>query len=171
MSYHGQYVNAADGLEWQGIGYGKQRFGLGAVTQTPLFNYRAAAEPLATASFAKTPGANRVVVTMEVDGKSPVVMPFSDTDVAGDAFEEVIATPGKRAYVGLFERAGIIGEQHFAAVQHVETRFSFEKLKDLAPWIIGGAVVIAGAVYFSKRRGKGRRRRAGWRRRTVTVWR
>ncbi len=169
MSY--QRLN---GSSWDGIGYGKTMYGLGAVAQTTLYNYNAAATALATAEFAKNSGAQRVVVTLELDGKAPVVTAFTNAEAASDAFEGVIATPGRRAYVGMWERSGIVGEQYFAAIQHVETRFTFDKLKSIAPYLIGGAALIAAAVYLS-RRGKGRpgrrRSRALYRRRTVTVWR
>ena len=40
-----------------------------------------------------------------------------------------------------------------------------------APWILGGAALIALAIYYKKKKPGKARRRAGWRRRTVTVWR
>lgn len=45
--------------------------------------------------------------------------------------------------------------------------------KSATPWIIGGALVIAAAVYLRKKPKRAARRRArpSYRRRTVTVWR
>ena len=151
------------------------RVGLGAVQQTSPFNYRGVAEPLANASLARTPSATIVVVALDADGKNPSVIPFSNAEMATDAFEDVIAKPGARAYVGSFDRGGVRAEQFFAVTQFVETRFTFEKLKSIAPVLVGGAVLIAGVVWFSrsgkKAKSPRRRRSANWRRRIVTTWR
>jgi hypothetical protein len=148
---------------------------LGAFTQTKLFDYRSAAEPIAAAAFAKTPSATHLVITMEVDGKSPIVMPFSDKNLASEAFDEVIQTPGRRAFTAYYDRTGVIGEQHFAAQSHTETRFTFGQWKSAAPWLVVGAALIAGAVFLTTKKSptkaKPRRARASWRRRITTTWR
>ncbi len=136
--------------------------GMGAleISQTPLYNYTATAQGLANMTLSTMPFMTHVVVTLGVDGTSPVVTPFSDAGAAGDAFEDVIATPGSRAYVGEFERDGIIGEQHFAATSFFETRFTFEKLKAAWPWIAAGVVVVGGLIYYAKKKpGRAARRR------------
>lgn len=141
-----------------GQGPMRQIGALGAVAQGTLFNYRAAAEPLVKQVFSVMPFATHVVVAFDLDGKNPSVTPFSNQNTAGDAFEGVIATPGKRAYVAEFDRNGIMGEQFFAATAFFETRFSFEKLKSAAPWIIAGVVIIGGLIYYGKRKPTGRAR-------------
>ncbi len=130
---------------------GVSRYSLGAITQTPLFNYRALAQSLADQTFATMPFMTHVVVSLDVDGGNPDVAPFSDQAAAGNVFEDVIATPGSRAYVGEFGRDGIIGEQFFSATSVIETRFTFEKLKSAAPWIIAGVVAVGGLIYWAKR--------------------
>jgi hypothetical protein len=152
---------------------------IGAVQQTGSFDFQAAASKLAQQAFSKTPGATHAVVTLGVGGKSPIVMPFSDAEVAGIAFDEAVSKPGSRAYASLFARTpfgtetGIIAEQRFDTTSVVETRFTFEKLKSIAPVLIGGAVLIAAVVWLSRRekKVKTRRRATSYRRRTTTVWR
>lgn len=184
MSNYGQYVYAAtdgtDGTEWQGVGYSRGRYGLGAVTQQS-FRYHDQAIQLAQGIFNKTPSAGFVLVTFEALGRNPVVMPFAESGPANEAYNDVIDAPGKRVYAGIIDREGGTWNEWFGAVTQVyEAWFTKERLKQLAPWIIGGAVLIAGAIYYSRRKPRRAGRRAtkarrrllpSWRRRTITVWR
>jgi hypothetical protein len=87
----------------------------------------------------------------------------------------VIDAPGSRVYAAVLDREGGAWNEWFGATVAVfESWFNKEKLKQLAPYIVGGAVLIAAAIYYSKKRKKGggtKKRRSSWRRRSVTVWR
>lgn len=155
-----------------------RRYGLGdeTTTTTTSFRYHDEAQALARNAFAATPAAQYVLVTFEQNGRNPVVMPFSNTDQAGEMFSSVGDAPGARVYAGVFDKDLEIWNEWFGAtISTFETTIAttVHTLKNLAPWIVGGAVLIAGAIYFTRKPGRGRakRRRSSWRRRTTTVWR
>lgn len=152
----------------------RRRGGLGATEQS--FRYQEQAVALANGKFASSPSAEFVLVTFDSNGRNPAALPFSTSNLANEAYNDVIDAPGSRVYAAVIDREGGVWNEWFGAVTQVfETWFNKEKLKQLAPWIVGGAVLIAGAIVYSKKRRRGgaprRRRRSLWRRKTVTTWR
>jgi hypothetical protein len=125
-----------------------------------------------------TLGKPYALVTYGAGGANPKVATFATLDQASAAFEVVAAgaKTSDRAFAGVFDKGGVTGAaQRFGQVEQRETVWSFTKIKNLAPWIVGGAALIAGAVYLTrgKSKGVGRQRRratATWRRRIVTTW-
>jgi hypothetical protein len=148
---------------------------------TQSFRYHDEAIAVANKKFAATPSAEFVVVTFDALGRNPVAMPFSTSRLANEAFNDVIDAPGSRVYAAVIDREDVSNEWFGSVIQVTQSWFTKEKLKQLAPWILGGAVIIAGAIYYSKnkrRAGRSRaasarkvRRAISWRRPTVTTWR
>jgi hypothetical protein len=146
--------------------------GLGATEEV---GFRYSAEALARANAALASGVGAVLVTFEMNGRNPIVEPFTTRSLASDAYSAKIDAPGKLVYAGVFDSGGAWNEWFGSTTTMFQTKTVVETLKNLAPVLLGVGVLIAGAVWLSrgeKRKGTPRRRRSpSWRRRVTTTWR
>lgn len=165
MSYHGR----------------RSLSGLGAITQTAAFDYEAKARALAAFN-----GGNYVFVGLGRDGANPQVIAYPTGDALRAKFDSTTAS-SKLFFAAMFDKVKyaddpsvdtMLDAKSFQNQVFINTTVTntIETLKNLAPFIIGGAVLIAGAVYLtgspSKKKPATKRRRApAWRRRITTVWR
>jgi hypothetical protein len=162
--------------------HGRSLSGLGAVTQTAAFDYEAKARELATFN-----GGSYVFVGLGRDGANPQVVAFPTADALRAKFDGTSAS-SKLFWAGMFDKATyaddssidpLLDSKSFQNQVFINTTVTntLETLKNLAPYIIGGAVLIGGVLYFtrsgskSKTPAKKRRRASAWRRRVTTVWR
>lgn len=151
--------------------------GLGADAGLVGFQWNTEAEKLATPVFASTPAAMYVLVSFAANGANPQVLPFSDRIAGAQAYSDLTENAATdRVYAaGYCKNADGTTDQCDEWFGHGISTFSSYftkyKLKQYAPWIIGGALVIGAIYYSSKKKSPARRRRSSWRRRTTTVWR
>jgi hypothetical protein len=129
--------------------------GWGQPSQTTQqsFRYHDEAIRLAQSKFASSPSAEFVLVTFEAFGRNPTVTAFGSSTLANEAYNDVIDAPGARVYAAIIDRSGGVWNEWFGATTQVfESWFTKEKLKTLAPWILGGAAIIAGAIIYARRK-------------------
>lgn len=167
MSYHG-----SNGLEWQGIGYGPGRYGLGDVDSATASRVLKAALLASPATYAIA-YMDRTGKVTKVDtyGTKTEMLQVWDAMVQGDAIPSTIQE------VRSIRKEGMNPDDWIwdIAVNPAVSKRIFSRInwKSAAPWILGAGALIAAAVYLKKggKKTRGRARRASWRRRTITVWR
>ncbi len=148
-----------------------------------VFDYTGLAKRLAAAD----PGRN-LVVTMGIDGKNANVIVAADRDEAADAYSIATETP-TFAYVAMFRKDDPFLEDPTDPVDEALMVGVSQSTKFFTEWkwplLIGAAGLVVGAAVFYKGKAVRRRRRAGkvkpkytprrrrasWRRRTITTWR
>lgn len=156
--------------------------GLGAdAGEITTFKWSDEAQKLANAAFAQTPAAMYVLVSFAANGASPQVLPFSASAAGSQAYSDLIETsPTDRVYAAGYckNSDGTVDqcdEWFGTTIRTFGSWFTKYKIKTYAPWVLGGAAVVIGVLYFGKKGkkspGRRRARRSSWRRRTVTVWR
>lgn len=127
---------------------------IGATMQAS--DYTAIAAPLAASSLL-LPFMTDVVVTTDADGKNPIVTPFADQSAASSAYDAAIASPGTRAYIGLFRKnpdgSVMTVDETFLTAFQLKSLFS-----QAWPWLALGAVIVGGYYLNKKRTGRARAR-------------
>ena len=213
MSYH-----QASGLEWQGIGYGSNRFGLGrtagsepgeeddddwgvrrlravrSMRRSPA-RYRARAPMVRAFGLGATPTSTPTDLAMSIARDAAMASPANFVVVFIDRNGSVakVKTYGSRSEMNADWDSNIFNK----LPNDIALAMSMDKVntidgeplvdqtvnplikskinwKSAAPFIIGGAALIALAIYMRKGKpGKPRARRStpAWRRKVITVWR